>query len=52
MAENENLTAEQEKQINEAYNILSDDSKRKAYDEKLKSQREAENREKTHPKPR
>lgn len=46
LPENKQMAEQKMKQINEAYDILSDDSKRKAYDEKLKSQREAENREK------
>lgn len=46
LPENKQMAEQKMKQINEAYDILSDDSKRKAYDEKLKSQRETENREK------
>lgn len=40
--ENKQMAEQKMKQINEAYDILSDDSKRKIYDEKLKSKREKE----------
>lgn len=40
--ENKQMAEQKMKEINEAYDILSDDTKRKTYDEKLKSQREAE----------
>lgn len=46
LPENKQMAEQKMKQINEAYDILSDDSKRKAYDEKLKSQREVEDKEK------
>lgn len=41
--QNKQMAEQKMKEINEAYDILSDDSKRRTYDEKLKSQREAEN---------
>lgn len=40
--ENKQMAEQKMKQINEAYDILSDDFKRKGYDEQLKSQRELE----------
>lgn len=46
LPENKKMAEQKMKQINEAYDILSDDSKRKAYDEKIKSQREVEDKEK------
>lgn len=44
--EDKQMAEQKMKQINEAYDILSDDVKKRAYDEKLKSQREAERQEK------
>lgn len=41
LPENKQMAEQKMKQINEAYDILSDDLKRKTYDEELKSQREA-----------
>lgn len=41
LPENKQMAEQKMKQINEAYDILGDDLKRQAYDEKLKSQREA-----------
>ena len=46
LPENKQKAEQKMKQINEAYDILSDDLKRKTYDEELKSQRESAEREK------
>lgn len=42
--ENKRMAEQKMKNLNEAYDTLSDDLKRKIYDDKLKSQREAEKR--------
>lgn len=42
--ENKQMAEQKMKEINEAYDILSDDTKRKTYDEKLQIQRESEKR--------
>lgn len=42
MPENRQMAEQKMKELNDAYDVLSNDEKRKTYDEKLKSQREAE----------
>lgn len=44
--ENKQMAEAKMKQINEAYDILSDELKRKEYDEKLKAEKEAQNKAK------
>src|SRR5699024_6649313 len=47
MPENKSEAEKKMKEINEAYDILSDDAKRKEYDDKLKTEREEIKRQQT-----